>query len=94
MSRLCIVAEWAFKDMVNTFGFLDYVKNQKLLLQPLGVQFRVAALLHNANVCLHKPQVMQYFEIRRDYTACLEREEDFIEEGLHEPPTLFEYFHN
>lgn len=63
MSRLRIVAEWAFKEMVNTFGFLDYVKNQKLLLQPLGVQFRVAALLHNAHVCLHKPQVTQYFEI-------------------------------
>ncbi|RPA95821.1 hypothetical protein L873DRAFT_1929634 [Choiromyces venosus 120613-1] len=32
MSCVWIVAEWAFKEMVNTFGFLDYVKNQKHLL--------------------------------------------------------------
>jgi len=38
MSGVQIVAEWAFKEMVNTFGFLDYVKNQKLLLQPVGEQ--------------------------------------------------------
>jgi len=94
MSRLRIVAEWAFKEMVNTFGFLDYMKNQKLLLQPLGIQFRVAALLHNAHVCLHKPQVTQYFEIIDVNAAGLERAEELIEDQLLELPTLFEYFHN
>ena len=37
MSRLRIIVEWAFKEMVTMFGFLDYVKNQKHLLQPVGV---------------------------------------------------------
>lgn len=91
MSRLRIVAEWAFKEMVNTFGFLDYVKNQKHLLQPVGVQFRVAALLHNAHVCLHKPQITQYFNIDRDEIIY---QNELVEEGLLEPPILSAYFHN
>ncbi|RPA93314.1 hypothetical protein L873DRAFT_1854457 [Choiromyces venosus 120613-1] len=93
ISCVWIVAEWAFKEMVNTFGFLDYVKNQKHLLQPVGVQFRVAALLHNAHVCLHKPQVTQYFDTRRECRAGLD-EQELIEEQLLEPPTLLQYFHN
>ena len=91
MSRLRIVAEWAFKEMITTFGFLDYAKNQKHLLQPVGTQFRVAALLHNAHVCLHRPQIAQYFQIAYENE---ENEEDFIEEELFEPPTLEDYFHN
>ena len=93
MSRLWIVAEWAFKEMVNLFGFLDYVKNQKHLLQLVGVQFRVPALLHNAHVCLHRPQIRQYFELLHDQDNELEGEE-MIEEQLLEPPSLLEYFHN
>jgi len=80
MSHLRNVAEWAFKEMVNTFGFLDYMKNQKLLLQPLGIQFRVAALLHNSHIGLHKPLIMQYFEIGDLNTVGLERTEELIED--------------
>ena len=89
MSRLRIAAEWAFKESVNTFGFLDFVKNQKHLLQPVGVQFRVAVLLHNANVCLHKPQVTEYFNIENVNIV-----EGLMEDELLEPPLLSEYFHN
>jgi len=89
MSRLRIVAEWAFKEIVNTFGFLDFAKNQKHLLQPVGVQFRVAVLLHNAHVCLPKPQVTQYFDIENVNII-----EELMEDELLEPPTLSEYFHN
>ena len=91
MSRLRIVAEWAFKEMITTFGFLDYAKNQKHLLQPVGVQFRVAALLHNAHVCLHHPQITQYFLIPNEHEG---NEEEFLEQDLLEPPTLMEYFHD
>ena len=93
MSRVRIVAEWVFKEMVNTFGFLDYQKNQKLLLQPVGVQFLVAALLHNAHVCLHNPQVTQFFNLVRENQVGIGRE-DWIEEELLAPPALLEYFHN
>ena len=91
MSRLRNVAEWAFKETVSTFAFLDYCKNQKHLLQPVGLQFRVAVLLHNAHVCLHRPQIVQYFTLDRE-----ENEGDPLDgvDELLEPPTLGEYFHN
>lgn len=91
MSRLRIVAEWAFKKTVSTFAFLDYCKNQKHLLQPVGLQFRVAVLLHNAHVCLHRQQIVQYFTLDRE-----ENEGDPLDgvDELLEPPTLGEYFHN
>ncbi|RPA89080.1 hypothetical protein L873DRAFT_1832100 [Choiromyces venosus 120613-1] len=86
MSRLRIVVEWAFKEMVNMFGFLDYAKNQKHLLQPVGVQFRVAALLHNAHIT-------QYFEILHNVGVEAPAGET-MEERLLEPPSLLEYFHH
>ncbi|RPB05836.1 hypothetical protein L873DRAFT_1661936, partial [Choiromyces venosus 120613-1] len=62
ISYLQIVVKWVFKEMVSMFGFFDYVKNQKHLLQPIGVQFRVAVLLYNIYVYLHRLQITQYFE--------------------------------
>lgn len=53
MSRIQIVVEQAFKEVVNVFAFVNYEKNQKHLLQPVGIQFRVAVLLHNAYVNPH-----------------------------------------
>ena len=100
MSQLRIVAECTFKEMVTTFGFLDYVKNQKHLLQPVGIQFGVVALLHNAHVCLHRPQITQYFQNLNQYFQNLnqpeleENEESPLDQALLEPPTLIEYFHN
>ncbi|RPB05434.1 hypothetical protein L873DRAFT_1832665 [Choiromyces venosus 120613-1] len=76
---LQIVAEWAFKEMVSMFGFLNYVKNQKYLLQLVDIQFRVAVLLHNIYMYLYRSQITQYFEI-----SSME---------LLELPTLSEYFH-
>lgn len=88
MSRLRIVVEWVFKEVITMFAFVDYPKNQKHLLQPVGIQFRVAVLLHNAHVILHKPQISQYFDIEDD------GHQVFIEEHLIEPPTLANYFHD
>ena len=91
MSWLRIVVEWAFKEMITTFGFLDHAKNQKHLLQPIGIQFRVAALLHNAHICLYYPQITQYFLIPNEHE---EIQEEFLEHEFLEPLILLQYFHN
>lgn len=91
MSRIRIVVEWAFKEVVNLFAFVDHEKNQKHLLQPVGIQFRVAVLLHNAHVILHRPQISQYFDLNGNSNG---GEREYIEHELIEPPTLFNYFHN
>lgn len=79
--------------MISTFEFLDYVKNKKHLLQPVEIQFRVAALLHNTYVCLHQPQVTQCFQ-NLDQLEPEENEENPLDQALLEPPTLIEYFHD
>lgn len=89
MSKVRIVVEWAFKEVVNLCSFIDYPRNQKHLLQPVGIQFRVAVILHNAHVILHHPQIAQYFDVNRD-----EGHPEYIEQQLLEPPTLASYFHN
>lgn len=61
MTTVRIIAEWAFKEIVNLFPFFDWKKGQKIQLSPLGLQFRTAILLYNAHVCLHSPQIPQYF---------------------------------
>lgn len=66
MSQLRIIVELAFKEMVTMFEFLNYIKNQKHLPEPIGVQFRVTALFHNAHVCLHYPQKTQCLEISQN----------------------------
>jgi hypothetical protein len=107
MSQVRIVVEWVFKEMVSTFAFLDFPKNQKHLLQPIGLQFRVAALLHNAHVCLHKPQIEQFFDFSDSisepdlnimeqelYEGEYQAAVGFENHSLLEPSTLQSYFYN
>lgn len=72
MKPLRVNIEWAFgrvKD--HLFSFLDYRKNLKLYLQPVGLYFRVGVLLANCHTCfygnqtsivfgLHPPSIEEY----------------------------------
>lgn len=55
MSKVRIVVEWCFKEILQCFMFLDLAKTLQTLLSPVGLQYCVAVLLHNAHVCLHYP---------------------------------------
>lgn len=62
MSHLRIVNEWVFKELkVVMFPFLNYAENLKIHLQPIGRMITTAMILHNAHVCLHHPQITQFF---------------------------------
>lgn len=61
MSNVHEAVEWSFGDAVCQFAFLDFSKNLKVLLQPVGVLYTVALLLCNAHTILHHPQIPQYF---------------------------------
>ena len=58
-----ITVEWAFGDIAKQFAFTDFPKNQKLLLQPVGLYYRVAALLCNIRTCLYGSQTSKYFGV-------------------------------
>ena len=53
--------EWGFGDVTRTFAFLDFKKNMKLYIQPVGVLFKVTTLLVNCRTCLYENQTCIYF---------------------------------
>ena len=44
--------EWGFGKIVQLFAFVNFHKNQKLYLQPVGKYYRVATLLTNCHTCM------------------------------------------
>lgn len=63
MKVLRIAVEWGFAKVIQQFAFIDFKKNQKLLLQDLENMFLVAALLTNCHTCLYGSQTASYFDI-------------------------------
>jgi nuclease HARBI1 len=63
MSKLRVCVEWEFGKLVNEFAFIDFPKNQKLLLQPVAKQFFVSAILKNCHTCLYGCQTSSYFNL-------------------------------
>lgn len=61
MSALRVHVEYGFGKIIQLFAFLDFKKNQKLLLQPIKLQYIVAALLSNCHTCMNGSQISDYF---------------------------------
>ena len=53
MSKVHSSVEWIFRDIINYFKFLDFKKDLKLNLSPIGKMYIVCALLRNALTCLY-----------------------------------------
>ena len=63
MSGLRISVEWLFGQLKNFLKFIDYKKQLKIGLSPVGKLFLVCGLLHNAHACLYGNLVSEYFDI-------------------------------
>ena len=63
MSEVRITVEWIFGEIVEYFKFLDFKKNLKVGLSPVGKMYLVCGLLHNARVCLYGSKTSSYFDI-------------------------------
>lgn len=63
MKNLRVAVEWGFGKIVNLFAFVDFKKNQKLLLQDLQSMYRIATLLTNCHTCLYGSQTSDYFNV-------------------------------
>lgn len=61
MSKAREAIEWAFKDIIQSFSFLDYHKNLKIFLSPVGVYYVVGALLTNCRTAFRGNQTSKYF---------------------------------
>ena len=61
MSKVRISVEWGFGKIMQYFAYLDFKKNQKVLLQPVGKYYAVACVLINCNTCLYGSLTSKYF---------------------------------
>jgi hypothetical protein len=61
MSGLRESVEWQFNKTVEYFAFIDFHKNQKIFLQPVGKYYIVATILANCHTCLFGSITSSYF---------------------------------
>lgn len=61
MSRVRETIEWAFGEVVRLFQALDLSKNQKVLLQPVGIFYLDALLLCNAHTIMYGSIISNFF---------------------------------
>lgn len=64
MSSLRVAVEWGFQKILSEFAFLDFKKNQKLLLQEVGTMYVTSTILTNCHTCLYGSQIGTYFNIQ------------------------------
>lgn len=64
MSRVRQAVEWGFQKIIMEFAFLDFKKNQKLLLQDIQCMYKASAILTNCHTCLYSSETAQFFNIQ------------------------------
>ena len=64
MSKLRISVEWGFGKICQNFAYLDFKKNLKVLLQPVGKFYLVASILINCHTCLYGSPTSSYFNVQ------------------------------
>ena len=54
MSSVRVSVEWVFGDIILHFAFLDFKKNVKVSLSPIGKMYVVRVILQNVHTCLYR----------------------------------------
>lgn len=63
MSKVRESVEWGFNKVIQLFAFLDFKKNLKMGLQPVGKYYIVGTILSNCHTCLYGSQTADYFNL-------------------------------
>ena len=63
MSAVRVTVEWAFGKILQYFPYLDFKKNQKVLLQPIGKYYLVGTPLTNCHTCLYGSPTDTFFHL-------------------------------
>lgn len=64
MSSVRTSVEWVFGDIISYFAFLDFKKNLKIGLSPVGKMYCVCALLRNALTCMYGNTTSTFFDVQ------------------------------
>jgi DDE superfamily endonuclease len=62
MSKVRIVVEWSFANILRRWQHLDFRRNQKILQQPVGQMFTNGAFLSNIATCFYGGATNKYFD--------------------------------
>ena len=63
MSRVRISVGWTFEKICQYSTYLDFKRNNKVLLRPIGKYYTTAALLTNCHTCLYGSLTSSFFEV-------------------------------
>ena len=63
MSKVRVSVEWTFGKITQYFTYVDFKRNSKVLLQPVGKYYTVAALLTNCHTCLYGSLTSSFFNV-------------------------------
>ena len=63
MSSVRVSVEWLFGDVANQFKFVDFKKNHKVALSPIGKIYITSAVLNNALICMYGNNISTFFGI-------------------------------
>lgn len=63
MSTVRTAVEWVFGDIATYFALLDFKKNLKIGLSPVGKLYSISALLRNALTCLYGNTTSTFFNL-------------------------------
>ena len=62
MSSVRVAVEWVFGDILNYYKFIDFHKQLKIKLSPVGKMYIVCALLQNARSCFYGSMTSEFFD--------------------------------
>lgn len=63
MSTVRTAVEWVFGDISTYFALLDFKRNLKIGLSPVGKLYSISALLRNALTCLYGNTTSTFFNL-------------------------------
>ena len=63
MSKVRSAVEWVFGDILSYFAFLDFKKNLKMCLSPVGTMYSACGLVRNAHTCLYSSMSSSFFDL-------------------------------
>ena len=63
MSSVRVSVDWLCGDVVNQFKFVDFKKNLKVALSPIGKIYITSAVLNNALICMYGNNTSTFFGI-------------------------------
>lgn len=63
MSRVRIVVEWVFGDILEYFFFLDFKRNFKVGFSVVGKMYIICVLLRNVYLCIYGLIIFIFFGV-------------------------------